>query len=48
MLTMLSARMVCYEGHVVDALSMYDGVARSLTLDLTGSLPSGLAMGPRR
>ena len=48
MLTMLSARMVCYEGHVVDALSMYDGVARSLTLDLTGSLPFGLAMGPRR
>jgi hypothetical protein len=48
MLTMLSARMVCYEGHVVDALAMYDGVARSLTLDLTGTLPSGLVMGPRR
>ena len=48
MLTMLSARMVCYEGHVVDALSMYDGVARSLTSDLTGSLPSGLVMGQRR
>jgi len=48
MLTMLSARMVCYEGHVVDALSMYDGVARSLTLDLTGSLPSGLVMGSTR
>src|SRR5580692_11384820 len=48
MLTMLSVRMVCYEGHVVDALSMYDGVARSLTLDLTGSLPSGLVMGSTR
>jgi hypothetical protein len=30
MLTMLSARMVCYEGHVVDALSIYDSVAASL------------------
>jgi hypothetical protein len=48
MLTMLSARMVCYEGHVADALTMYDGVARGLTLELTGSVPSGLAMGPRR
>jgi hypothetical protein len=31
MLTILNARMVCYEGHVVDALAIYDDVARSLT-----------------
>jgi hypothetical protein len=35
MLTMMSARMVCYEGHVVDALTMYDGIAASLTPDVT-------------
>ena len=28
--TMMHARMVCYEGHVVDALAIYDSVARSL------------------
>ena len=31
MLTMMNARMVCYDGHVVDALAIYDSVARSLT-----------------
>ena len=31
LLTMMNARMVCYEGHVVDALAIYDSVARSLT-----------------
>jgi hypothetical protein len=31
MLTILNARMICYEGHVVDALAIYDDVARSLT-----------------
>jgi hypothetical protein len=31
MLTMINARMICYEGHVVDALAIYDSVARSLT-----------------
>jgi hypothetical protein len=30
MLTILNARMICYEGHVVDALAIYDGVARNL------------------
>jgi len=25
-----NARMVCHEGHVVDALAIYDGIARSL------------------
>jgi hypothetical protein len=29
-LAILNARMVCYEGHVIDALAIYDGVARSL------------------
>src|SRR5258708_1987113 len=28
---MMNARMICYDGHVVDALTIYDGVARSLT-----------------
>jgi len=31
MLAILNARMICYEGHVVDALAIYDGVAGSLT-----------------
>ena len=31
MLTILNARMICYEGHVLDALAIYDDVARSLT-----------------
>jgi len=31
MLTILNARMICYEGHVVDALAIYDDVARNLT-----------------
>jgi len=30
MITILNARMICYEGHVVDALAIYDDVARSL------------------
>ena len=30
MRTILNARMICYEGHVVDALAIYDDVARSL------------------
>jgi len=29
--TMMNARMICYDGRVVDALAIYDGVARSLT-----------------
>ena len=31
LLTMMNARMVCYEGHVVDALAIYDSVAKSIT-----------------
>jgi hypothetical protein len=31
--TMLHARMVCFEGHVPDALALYDDIARSLTSD---------------
>jgi hypothetical protein len=33
MVTMMNARMICYDGHVVDALAIYDSVARSLTLN---------------
>src|SRR5467141_4769570 len=31
MLTIMNARMMCYDGHVVDALAIYDRVAGSLT-----------------
>ena len=31
MLTMLHARMVCFDGFVVDALTIYDNVARSIS-----------------
>jgi len=31
MLTMMHARIVCHEGYVVDALAIYDTVARSIT-----------------
>jgi hypothetical protein len=30
LLAMLEARLVCYEGHVVDALAAYDDIARGL------------------
>jgi hypothetical protein len=33
MLTMLEARIVCHQGHVVDAMALYDGIARSVTPD---------------
>jgi len=29
-LTMLHARIVCHEGHVLDALAIYDGIAQSI------------------
>jgi hypothetical protein len=48
MLTMLNARMVCYEGNVVDALAIYDGIAKSLAPDLTGSSSPSLVMAPKR
>jgi len=31
-IAMLHARMVCHEGHVLDALALYDGIAQSLTV----------------
>ena len=38
--TMMNARMICYDGHVVDALAVYDSVARSLTpSNLSQSMP---------
>ena len=30
LLAMMNARMVCYEGRVIDALAIYDSVARSV------------------
>ena len=36
MLTMLHARMVCYEGHVMDALAIYDKIAQSLAPAIFG------------
>ena len=33
MLAMLEARIVCHEGHVMDAMALYDGIARSVTSD---------------
>jgi hypothetical protein len=33
MLAMLEARIVCHEGHVMDALALYDGIAASVTSD---------------
>jgi len=33
MLTLMNARIVCHEGHVVDALAIYDGIAQSIVPD---------------
>jgi hypothetical protein len=33
MLAMLEARIVCHEGHVVDAMELYDGIAQSVMSD---------------
>jgi hypothetical protein len=33
MLAMLDARIVCYEGHVMDAMAIYDGIVQSVTPD---------------
>ena len=35
--TMLHARMVCFQGRVTDALTLYDDIARSLTPDWAAS-----------
>ena len=32
--TMMHARMVCFEGNVADALSLYDEIAKSITSDI--------------
>jgi hypothetical protein len=37
MLTMLEARIVCHEGRVVDAMALYDSIARSVTPDTLAS-----------
>jgi hypothetical protein len=34
MLAMLQARIVCHEGYVMDAMTIYDGIARSVTPDM--------------
>ena len=34
MLAMLQARIVCHEGYVMDAMAIYDGIARSVTPDM--------------
>jgi len=48
LVTMMNARMICYDGHVVDALAIYDGVARSLTPNnLSQSMPPN-GLPPRR
>jgi hypothetical protein len=31
MLTMMHARIVCYEGHVMDALAIYEKIAQSIS-----------------
>jgi hypothetical protein len=36
MLMMMNARMTCYDGHVLDALAIYDSVAGSLTPNNSG------------
>jgi hypothetical protein len=37
MLTMLEARIVCHEGRVVDAMALYDSIARSVMPDTLAS-----------
>jgi hypothetical protein len=34
MLSMLEARMVCYQGRVVDALALYDHIVQDITPDM--------------
>jgi hypothetical protein len=44
--TMMNARMICYEGHVIDALAIYDSVARSIASNnLSRSISSDLTTG---
>ena len=47
--TMMNARMICYDGHVVDAIAIYDSVARSLTPNtLSQSVSPNLLTGRAR
>ena len=46
MFTMMNARMTCHEGREADALTMYDNVARSLTLSMNRRMPPSLMIGP--
>jgi hypothetical protein len=49
MLTMMNARMTCYDGHVVDALAIYDNVAGSLTANnLSRAMAPDLTTGQAR
>jgi len=49
MLAMMNARMTCYEGHVVDALAIYESVVGSLTPDeLSRGMSPGLTAGRAR
>ena len=49
MLTMMNARMICYAGHVADALAIYDSVVGSLTPNgLSGSVSSDLSTSQAR
>jgi hypothetical protein len=43
MFTLMHARIVCFEGRVVDALALYDGIAQTISTDavLTGRIPKG-------
>jgi hypothetical protein len=46
MLTILNARMICYEGHVLDALAIYDSVARNIVShDLSPSISTDQTTG---
>ncbi len=46
MFMMMDARMICHEGHEVDALKMYDNVARSLTPTINRTVPPTLMISP--
>jgi hypothetical protein len=35
-IAMMNARIICYDGHVVDALAIYDNIARGLTPNTLG------------
>ncbi len=37
--TIMHARIMCFEGHVFDALALYDNIARSVTWSLSSEGP---------